>query len=753
MNLPNLTLPHTGDEDDDIERENSISESLHDPARLCPIIAGVAQIKGKRLKIQLGAKVLTLSAPTAYLAKLNLWCQGRLSLAEIDKLGERTFKSKTFSQFIRAMLDAGILVDAAGITAHIARHADTLGIAVEKEVWKKIRAPLPQPEAYSTTYSLLPPDKTPLLKLLASRKSANSFGRGAFSSEALTHLLFAAYASQTAAGGRPVASAGGFYRVMFHLVLLKSVGDLAPGLYSVHYDANGGTHLQHQSSSIEDIHRFFFEPSQLRDAAGVLVLSADLSVASLKYKNRAYSYALLEAGSVIQNIALSAAEQDFGWRPIGGVDEGLLSAYCQLPSQSNLLITGLFGCRQSPQLRTVHEASPVPMRVEFSWSNSAQELPFHMGMARIDSDDPQAQIPPFSWGRDQNAELAYDKAVAEATERHAYHQLNDAICISARACDLPHYLPPTELTGFHAAQYRRASFPFSRFDPRSTYLWTKAQSLFSEESIWVPAACVFSRDALRPYQDSRPLTHATSSGCASGLSIQHARQAALFELIERDAFMRHWFAQQGAVDIAPDSLPAHLHPRIDRLLSKKCSVSIQLLDLGVSPVWMCFIQHQEKHFTAVGTGAGLDAHQALESALTEAETATYVRLQAKTAPKITAKSVIFPHDHADLYATKHYFRHADALLKCAYQLSFSEASARCHGRLEQVYAALKSRGLNPLWIDLTLPSAPQTLAGKKLYSCRMLVPGLIPMTFGNNRMPLAMDHFHHPAARFPHPFP
>lgn len=733
--------------------DHILAESLSSAKRLCPVPAGSARINGRRLSMRVGRKMIRLTAPPTFLAKMFDWCQGDMSLADIQDAAIHQFGDAPFMDFIKAMLQAGVLIDAANLLAHTATNAQTTGLPIERAVWPFIRSTLRPPRLAHVKSSVVAsfgrPELTPLLTTIAKRHSAPEFGAAMLTTEQLTLLLYAAYGKcADHHHHRPVASAGAFYRIDFHIVLLKPVGMLRTGLYKVEFDNVGSIHLELIDDAPEDIPRLLFAPHQLHHAAGMLILSVDLALPALKYRNRAYPFLLLEAGGIIQNIALIAAEQNVEWRPIGGFDENSVATLCRLPDNHNVLVTGLFGTQSDG---TNQSRAAVPLTPEFSWTDNSLGLPFHMGMARIPDDSLQPAA--YSWGRDIDAARAYDKAVAEATERHAYHTYREEICRLARYGDFPRMCNPADLLGHLPSQYRATSFPYGRFNDDETYLWTQAVSLLSGQEHWVPAACVFAKDAIPDNLKRKPLSMATSSGCASGISAAHAQENAIFELLERDAFVQHWFAQRGGHRIIETTLPQNIHERLSRLREAGCVVHVQLLDHGLEPAWLCTAQHEKNHFTAIGAGAGLCAADALVSALSEVEAAAYSRLRHPYTGKMRPEDVAFPQDHANLFATRRYFKKADVLMQCVDEMSFEEAESLCTNNYTKLLQKLTQAGLDPLWVDLSLPDAPATLAGRTIFSGRALIPGLTPLTFGTGRMPLAMDRYRLRTARFPHPFP
>lgn len=724
--------------------------------RICPLLAAPGIIRGQTLALRLAGETIKLKAPRQYLSKLFDWCQGDMTLSEIEAHSIAQLGDRRFVDFIEALLDSGVLIDTAGLLDHAVRAARAphwMGRAAERDVWRRGITRLPPRSALDTSLVELEEadasdasNVSSFCTLLAKRRSADAFGPAALSQSAVRRLLHAAYGVQCM-GRRSVASAGGFYRLMFHLILLRPAGGLVGGTYVVHFDAEGGVHLEQLHPHRDDVPSFVYHPHLLRNATGLIVVSTDLRPATLKYGNRSYPFALIEAGAVVQNIALAAAELGAGWRTLGGLEDQRLAAHCGLGERDHVLTAGVFGTLPDESVDTASERRTAA--VEFAWSEGIPGLPFHLAMARLDTGSGN-DAKTFSWGRDANAWTAYDKAVAEATERHAYRQPRALMSAVWDGGERMH--DPRELVRYSREQYARAGFPFKPFDPTATYWWVEAARLDGGGSRWVPAECVLHRTALPQGYEDRWLTSCTSSGCASGTTVEMAQASALFELIERDAFMRHWFAQRGGIEVDARTLPIAAVKRIAALTAAGCRVSVQVLDLALLPVWMVLVQHDDRHFTAVGAAAGLDPDDVVHSALSEAETAAYVRLAGLELTPIRPADVVTPADHSNLYAQRRYYRRADALLRVRERIAFDDA-LRPAVSMDAALTALASRGAVPLWLDLSLRDAPLTLGGQTIVSGRMIAPGLIPIAFGDGTLPLGMIASSSRGARFAHPFP
>ena len=390
----------------------------------------------------------------------------------------------------------------------------------------------------------------------------------------------------------------------------------------------------------------------------------------------------------------------------------------------------------------------MPPSLELSRCDVLAEARFNLVEARVDWGNGAQSA---GWGRDPDPETAKWKAINEAVERYCYARLPDAV--SSRAVDLDHAIDPSALVRYERRQYADPRFalkPFDRCEPRH---WVRATPVLGGRQASVLADCVCSPRAFDPTYRARLVTHATTSGCASADSMETAILRATLELVERDAFMRHWFAQCPGHGIAASTLPLRFSERFARLASSGCTVGLAWLHHGAHATWLAWARHEALHFTSVGSASGLDGATALDTALNELETMALARIEGVEWHPIDPVSVRTPADHAALYATPGYFHRADALLCTTWpQRSFDEACAAFDATPDQFYERLARSGHAPHWVDLSVADARGAVDGKSIYAVRAVAPELIPMAFGWGHMPLGMDRWRRIDPDIFHPF-
>lgn len=375
---------------------------------------------------------------------------------------------------------------------------------------------------------------------------------------------------------------------------------------------------------------------------------------------------------------------------------------------------------------------------------------FELAQACIDWPDGGASE---GWGRDADLQLAGLKAIAEAVERHAYARL-PAGAVEARATDLPAWIDPSALVRYEEAQHATPGFPFARFHPEQVRWWLPATPVDGGQATHVLADFVCLPRAFDAAYRARLVTWATSSGCATAASREEAVARATLELVERDAFMRHWLQQVPGRPLRQDSLPSWAALRLADLHAQGCRAGVQWLTLGVQPVVLAWAQHARRTFTSVGSACGFDAEEMLASALGELETLALARAEGVPAVDMPPADVRSPADHGALYATREHFRAADALLvpDSAGTHTFGEMAAGLPLHAGDLHDRLRQRGHAVHWVDLALPEAAQLVDGLPLYPVRALAPGLVPIAFGHGLQPLGMLDHVATGGRQVHPF-
>lgn len=198
------------------------------------------------------------------------------------------------------------------------------------------RIPLPRPRPLTAR----------LETLIKKRQTERAFSDRPLTIDELAKLvqLGGGVTKQQAVPRRAAPSPGGLYAVeMYPLVF--SAHELAPAVY--HYTA-----LEHALELVRPICGIDaakeFMPSELFAARPTLMIALTVvfSRVQMKYLERGYRFALLEAGHIAQNLLLASTAMDLGATPLGGFwDEPFNDLLGLDPTDEAVVYAVIFGHR------------------------------------------------------------------------------------------------------------------------------------------------------------------------------------------------------------------------------------------------------------------------------------------------------------------------------------------------------------------------------------------------------------------------
>ncbi|MEM6453769.1 MAG: SagB/ThcOx family dehydrogenase [Acidobacteriota bacterium] len=202
----------------------------------------------------------------------------------------------------------------------------TQGLHAQRPPWKRYRGvptqPLAVPEAPAAT----------LRDALDQRRSCRRFDADGCDADGLASLLHLAYgpppegaidAPLLSTETRTVPSGGGRFPLELY-VLARRVAGVPAGLH--HYDVPGHHLAQLRGPMPWDrIVDLFLGQPPLREAAGIVVITAVTHRTLARYGERGYRMLLLEAGHLGQNLTLAAAGLGLGSLCLAGFFDGDLA--------------------------------------------------------------------------------------------------------------------------------------------------------------------------------------------------------------------------------------------------------------------------------------------------------------------------------------------------------------------------------------------------------------------------------------------
>lgn len=739
---------------------------LTSPDRLCPVIAGQAVARLDAMQAELVVRHargdVEVTAPAPLIEAVLALCDGSRTVSEVLEQAAENLREE-LSGFMAFLLDKGALIDASLYCAHALSHGfqfSPFGLAAPAELTLQISrrfhwSPPGDPVRVPENTALVP--VAPLDAFFCDRTSVYTFDDVSPDLDALHTLLWSAAGIVRAEHPREglrfphrtLASAGAMHLLQVHLVLRRQVGAYAPGVYKIMYPGERLVRLVPVHDDLRLLPVAFSKPWELRFATGALFVTADPAIGALRYRNRSLQYLFMEAGALLHNVALTAPSLGLAQATIGGYYEAPAKQLCRI-DKGLVLGSCIFGVKPTPEQRRLARLAPD---IDFAWVNGESprfSMPFFMGRARVRQADSSSA---YTWGRDTDPWLAVRKAVAEAVEREGFREPRQLV--RARMDEVEAAVDPGSFVRYTGEQLDEPGFPYAAFDPHQARDWVGATRLADGGRVHVSAELVFAQSSLRRLSGPhpRPIGQASSSGCAAGLTWADAVHRAIRELIERDAFMRHWLAQQPGVTLEAHTGPAALAERMSALEAAGCRLTVQRLHSRWLPVAMVSVQHDDEHFTTLGLAAHEDFSVAVEAATDEVEARVYAWLHGHRPSIAQAAEVRTTEHHFELYGLPAFYRQADAVLFPREGVTAPWPEAPDRRGPEALVAEMAATGIDLYSVDIT-PNAHAIDQGRTpLHVARVLAAGLLPISFGHRLEPLGLVREWHPHARHPHPFP
>jgi len=339
-------------------------------------------------------------------------------------------------------------------------------------------------------------------------------------------------------------------------------------------------------------------------------------------------------------------------------------------------------------------------------------------------------------------------------------------------------LDPRKTGLYDAEQYGQDDFPFEPFDEHLELNWVWGYSFQRESPLLVP-------EQLAYYSASGggSFVMESSNGCALGGSREEAILHGMLEVAERDAFLMAWYARLPLPRLDPESArDAELSHMVNRLY-EVAGYETMLFDATVEnriPAVVAVLRNRRGNGANLvcSAGAHLDPVRAARSAVLEAAGhIAYLSERLEQNRDEIARMLEHPSEvalmehHALLYGLPEAEERFSFLLAPkAPPRSFGERferrrpSADLTDDLKSLLATFRRLGLDVIVVDQTAPE----VAELGLHVVKVLIPGMLPMTFGHGlrrlaglerlrRVPVQLGYFSRPLTEdrlnpHPHPF-
>jgi thiazole/oxazole-forming peptide maturase SagD family component len=711
-----------------------------------PVTAKVSQTK---TVFQQHDQKIIINAPGSLMGQLVTLCDGRLTKTQIVDSLTSEWDQECVVELLDELFRLGLLIDPKYICEDVWRYAtnpsryaravsDQEAANLAEKAWVR--------QQTSTGCKYYPKSTFGFGNLIEDRCSTRNFSKLSVEVQVIVDMLWSGY-GECRNAKRTVPSAGALYPVVLYLGLMRSSGELSPGVYRVSVSQMWSVGFEMVSTDVARFQRAFMDPLMAEKAHGAVVIGGSLQQTAEKYGNRSMLYVPLEAGHVAQNIHLAAYSHNIATVEIGGFAEDMLHTACGMSDEYLPMTTILFG---HPS-REVDIATGVS---EVDWvmpTAKSYQAPFAIAQARVSAELNED----WSYGRDASPEMAMIKAVSEAKEWAACGCVPEGL-LKARLKDIPNAIDPRTVIQFHESQYELPDFPLEPFDESIAYEWVEGKDELTSESKHLLAELVYF-----PYfGETPPYLFANSSGVAAHPDQQIAIESSTLELIERDSFMIAYLTGLNYPTISVSSLPRYLQERISTLEQEGFEVTVKDHTLDLAPVVTVFVRNETLTYTNCASCSRFVIESAIDHALMEVEASVLARLQNGPAPAVKPSEVSMPLHHGALYEQKGYYRRADFMFKGEVR-DLKELSVPLNS-WDRLLDKLHQRNLSLITTKFFL--SEQYGGNSDLSIVRSIVPGLVPMTFGYRQEPSGMKRLYEVARqkgkrltygnirKFPHPF-
>jgi len=371
------------------------------------------------------------------------------------------------------------------------------------------------------------------------------------------------------------------------------------------------------------------------------------------------------------------------------------------------------------------------------------------------------------YGRSPDFEAAQQVAILECLERIAGYMPVEGPAAVASPAELGPDAVPLSSLGLPDPRWN--DHPASRlrpYHPDEITAWVWAVDLIADRRILVPQHVAYWGVTDAP--GNARFIYESSNGCAIGSCLEEALFHGALEVVERDAFLLHWYARRPPVQLEVQSVRDETSLDYLAIIEDE-GFSVRLLDittaLGVPVVWALALDARPGREIASLSAAA--AHPILERAVRGAlaEVSAMCVLRRRAAPPDRAyladmlrdpAQVKTLEDHVALYTLPEsldrlrWAIHTPGPPVALAQrpgLWPSSGTPDCYGgdmrdmteievSTRLLLGAMTRHGMRPLAVRLTTSRE----ADLGLETVKVLAPGALPMTFG---------HVHHRTRGFP----
>jgi ribosomal protein S12 methylthiotransferase accessory factor len=371
-----------------------------------------------------------------------------------------------------------------------------------------------------------------------------------------------------------------------------------------------------------------------------------------------------------------------------------------------------------------------------------------------------------SGGSGRTRAEAASAAVGEAIERYSATYVPDGLVVASARELGEDAVSPERFALFSARQYADSGFPYRPFTAQTRVAWVEGRTLPRDGPVFLPAELVYLGWSAQG--EDRRIAYSTSNGLACAEDEDGAIAAALFEVLERDAFMIVWSNRLSLPLVDPLAIDRRLREPFDRTGLEFAAVDLS--GIHSVPTVLGVVRARPPFPGAVGVGAAAAAtlERAWWKALAEAFAVRSAGAKLALIAGQGPGEVESFNDHI-----LHYADHAHAAATAFLDASVERSDARSIRKLEPssspelvevLCGRVEAAGSSAYAVDVTSPD----VAELELKVMRVIAPELCPLDASHSARFLGGRRLYDAAAALglreaviaedeinpdPHPFP
>ncbi|MDN4525054.1 TOMM precursor leader peptide-binding protein [Fictibacillus fluitans] len=346
-------------------------------------------------------------------------------------------------------------------------------------------------------------------------------------------------------------------------------------------------------------------------------------------------------------------------------------------------------------------------------------------------------------GRTQSYIQSEQGAILEGLERYCgYASKGKRTMVYAPYSEVEDQALDPESVGLHTEeQYNRPHFPFQPLTPERSIHWVWGYSLTQERPLLVPETFAYYSLGC-----GGGFVYETSNGCALGGSLEEAILYGIFEIVERDSFLMTWYGQLPLPCFDPASIDDKefrlMIERIRTVAGYEVSLYNSTTENNIPSVWAIAKSTKSTGMNVIcAAGAHIDPMRAVKGAVQEIA-GMLLNLDEKLEHN-REKYVNMYHDsylvqqmedHSMLFGLKETEERLSFLLDQPPVNRFDEAFEPPRQQpdllddLKDILSIFRRLQLEVIVVDQTSPE----LKRNGLHCVKVIIPGMIPMTFGHH---------------------